>query len=111
MPNAEEATGGSWPSSDECEAAALRGAAEFLRLTGAQLAFDRQIEQSQIPYLMRQLPPDADRPNLFLFQRSFLTSKVPFIPWHPVPRFNGMRVHEVFLQSMKGVLFSMVEGR
>lgn len=50
------------------------------KVTAAQLAVDRHIEQSQIAIVFSKFQPDTDRPDMFGLQWSLLTNNAPLIP-------------------------------
>ncbi len=50
------------------------------KVTAAQLAVDRHIEQSQIAMAFSKFQPDTDRPDMFGLQWSLLTNDAPLIP-------------------------------
>jgi hypothetical protein len=46
----------------------------------AQLAVDRDIKQCQVPATVFKLESDADRPDLFWFERTLLADEAPLVP-------------------------------
>jgi hypothetical protein len=49
-------------------------------VTGAKLAIDRQVEESQFPASARHLQTDSNRPNLFEFERCLLANQLALVP-------------------------------
>ena len=58
------------------------------KITAAQLAVDRKIEQSQIPKIVREFEPGANGPDLLREQWTFLAYKPAFVP-RPTLRFHS----------------------
>lgn len=54
--------------------------AQSNKITRAQLAVDCQVEQCQISWATTEFEPNADSPNVFCFQRTFLADQSPLVP-------------------------------
>jgi len=50
------------------------------KVTAAQLAVDRHIEQSQIAMVFSKFQPNTDRPNVLGLQWSLLTNDATLVP-------------------------------
>jgi hypothetical protein len=53
---------------------------ELHEIATPQLAVDSEIEQSEVPFALFKLKPDANCPDLPWSQRTFLTDKAAFVP-------------------------------
>ena len=58
--------------------------AQIDEIAAAQLAVNREVEHSQVSYLMCVLELNPDRPDVLRLQRRLLTDKFAFVPGFPM---------------------------
>ena len=58
-------------------------------VAASELAVDCQVKHGEVSYCVRILEMNADRPDIFGFERGLLPNQLPLVPGFPMRMFAG----------------------